>query len=96
MAYFVLSYLQVPAGGRKAAARVLMIDDTILGKIGELSSTGDLSTARKVPKNVPLRPLSGPETSWLEEAVKLLILRCGELASGATPSLATMAQLPRM
>jgi hypothetical protein len=94
MAYFVLTYLQVPAGGRTQAAAALAIDEPILDKLGELAAPGDLATARKVQKRVPQRPLTGPETAWLEAAIKLLLLRIGELAAGTTVTLVTLKDLP--
>lgn len=95
MAYFVLTVLESSAGGRQAAARAYQIDSDVLGTIGRLSSTkGDEGTARKAGAHNQYQDLSGRERQWLEEAVRLVILRLGEHASGAHGSLITLKKLP--
>ncbi|MGQ0568016.1 MAG: hypothetical protein ACT4P5_00590, partial [Armatimonadota bacterium] len=85
------------AGGRKQASRSLGVHEKVLGMIGQLSSTrGDESTVRKVTTAGPLKPLSPAETTWLEHAVRVLIRRLGEHASGASLARIPMADLPRV
>lgn len=82
MAYFVLTILLRAAGGLPAAAKTYRIEESILRKIGELSSTrGGPDSARKA--DAASRPLTEDERRWLEDATKELIQRLGEHASGA-------------
>jgi hypothetical protein len=84
MSYYVLTVAESAAGGRQAAARKFQIQEDVLGTIGRLSSTkGDETTARKAGAGNQYEDLSAGEKRWLEEAVRLLIRRLGEHASGA-------------
>lgn len=95
MAYFVLTVLQQIAGGRDAAARVFQIDREILQKIGDLTSMkGDEASARKVTAGNPLQGLTTAEQRWLETAVRRVIHRLGEHASGAPLARIRLADLP--
>lgn len=96
MAYFVLTILEKhAAGSRKDAARSFLIDLPILSKIGELSSTkGDASTARKAGDGNQFQELSGAEKNWLENAVRRVICRLGEHASGGSLPLISARNLP--
>jgi len=95
MAYFVLTLLESQAGSRRDAAAVFGVDPTILSKVGELSSTrGNAATARKIGRVMQLNDLSGPEKTWLEEAIRRLIRRLGERASGAAQTPVTLKDLP--
>jgi hypothetical protein len=95
MAYFVLTLLQSLAGSRPLAASTFQIDIKVLNAVGNLSSTkGDAHSARKVVPGGVLRDLTGPETTWLEQAIQRLIHRLGEHASGAQLKAVTMAELP--
>jgi hypothetical protein len=95
MAYFVLTALEKPAGGRSRAARTFGIDMDVLDTYGELTSTrGDGKNLRKFQKNGVLRDLTAEEKTWLYEAVKAIIRRLGEHASGAPLKQITMADLP--
>jgi hypothetical protein len=97
MAYFLLTLLESGAGGRRQAAGTFSIDVEVLKAIGHLSSKkGDLMTARKVPRKPPLRELTGPERTWLDEAIKRIIVRLGERASGAPMKRLAMSDLPRI
>jgi hypothetical protein len=95
MAYFVLTVLESAAGTRLAAACAYQIDSDVLGAIGRLSSTkGDERTARKAGAHNQYQDLSDREKQWLEEAVRRVILRLGEHASGSPLSLITLKDLP--
>lgn len=97
MAYFVLTLLESAAGGRKSAARSFQIDVPVLGTIGRLSSTkGDESTARKAGPGNQFQELSGSEKQWLEEAMRRVIHRLGEHASGAPLVLISLRDLPSL
>jgi hypothetical protein len=97
MAYFVLTLLESVAGGRQEAARIFYIDFPVLSTIGRLSSTkGDSSTARKIDSVNPLEELSGPEKQWLEQAIRRVIRRLGEHASGAPLTRITLTDLPKL
>ncbi|WP_156955109.1 hypothetical protein [Polaromonas glacialis] len=93
MAYFVLTMIEIPAGGRRPAATTLNIEEDVLRKIGELTSTrGDRLTARK-RSNTEL-PLEAQEQVWLEAAVKKLILQVGRSAAGPAHTRLSLADLP--
>jgi hypothetical protein len=97
MAYFVLTLLESTAGGRQNAARSFQIELPVLGAIGRLSSTkGDESTARKAGPGNQFQELSGSEKQWLEEAIRRVIHRLGEHASGGTLSLISLRDLPSL
>lgn len=101
MAYFVLTLLYSMAGGGKGAqnrraARLFQIDENVLRKIGELSSTkGNESTARKAAgPGKQFQALSGAEKQWLEQAIPLVIRRLGEHAYGGPLALISLRDLP--
>jgi hypothetical protein len=95
--YFVLTLIQAAAGTRKGAAKIFQIDEEVLNKLGELTSTrGDPRTARKVPRGGLYRPLTGAEPAWLEQAIRKVIKRLGEHASGATLTTITLRDLPQL
>lgn len=97
MAYFVLTLLESTAGSRQDAAHSFQIDLPVLGTIGRLSSTkGDESTARKAGPGNQFQELSGSEKQWLEEAVRRVIHRLGEHASGGSLSLISLRDLPNL
>jgi hypothetical protein len=94
MAYWLLTVMDRLAGNRKAAAAMFNVDPKVLKTLGQLSSTrGDLTTARKVSR--AQQPLSSQEQSWLEEAVKALILRIGQTSPGTAARL-SMRDLPTL
>jgi hypothetical protein len=93
MAYFCLTVLETSAGDRSHAARKFNIDSKVLGKIGELTERrGNPRTARKMAANFVQH--TPQEISWLEEAIKLIIRRVAENASGAVCPKITMKDLP--
>lgn len=102
MAYACLTFVENKAykkgkkGKRKAAAKLFLIDEPILNKLGELSAKGDTKTVRKFPEEGDLIPLSGKEIKWIEAVIKILIRRMGELANIQSAQLITMADLPKI
>ena len=75
----------------------LNIDEVVLRKVGELSSVrGDANNARKAPDSGSYTPLSGAEGAWLEQAVRRIIKRLGESATGTAMPQITMADLRRL
>jgi hypothetical protein len=97
MAYAVLTLLESVAGGRREAAATFQVHKRVLDRIGTLSSTrGDGATIRKFEAGASLDPLTGPESTWLEAAVRRLVRRLGEHAAGSPLSPITMSDLPAM
>ena len=95
MAYFVLTLLERRAGGRREAAEVFSIDYEVLNKVGYLcSAKGDALTARKVDASFKFQEHTGGESSWLEQAVRRLIMRLGEHASGVPQPIIRINDLP--
>ena len=95
MAYFNLTVAEGIAGGRREAGELFNFDYVVLRKIGELSSErGDAATARKMPPDRDTTPLSGPEKTWLQSAIRRLIAQIGEVQGGGTPTRVTMSDLP--
>jgi hypothetical protein len=77
MAYFCLTVVQAIAGNRSAASKKYCIDLKVLNKLGELTAQrGDALSARKA-LGKKYEPLKGSEKTWIETAVKYLILRLG-------------------
>jgi hypothetical protein len=94
MAYWLLTVMDGLAGNRRAAAVKFNVEPKVLKTLGHLSSTrGDLATARKVSR--AQQPLTGQEQSWLEEAVKALILRMGQTSPGKAAPL-SMRDFPTL
>lgn len=97
MAYACLTFVEKKAGGRKSAAKLCLIDKKILDNLGNLTSNrGDTMTARKFTNSGSMNKLSGKEIKWIEEAVKVLIRRTGDLANIQLVQLITMADLPKI
>lgn len=97
MAYFVLTLPEFAAGSRQSAARSFQINVDILRTIGRLSSTkGDESSARKAAQGNQFEELSGSEKQWLEVAMRRIIYRLGEHASGAPLALISLRDLPSL
>ena len=96
MAYFCLTVLEAGAGGRREAAATYKIHESVLGKLGELTSErGDPGTARKM-KAPAMQPLSGAETVWIQEAIKQIIWRLGDQRATTELPTITMADLPAL
>jgi len=93
MAYWLLTLVEFMAGNRKRAATTFNIEFAVLDTLGRLSSTrGDLASGRKVkPRQSGLSPA---EQSWLEVAVKRLILQVGQHGSGSPVPKFSMSDLP--
>ena len=98
MAYFCLTVLEMPwgpgRGARKPAANHYRIDQTVLDRLGELSSTKGGVGARKA-QGVQLE-FAPEERCFLEEAVKAIIHRAAEVAYDPNTRLQhiTMSDLP--
>jgi hypothetical protein len=95
MAHACLTMLEMYAG-RLGASAWFNVSGKVLGTLGRLSTEpGDPLTVRKMtPK---MRPLEPQERAWLEAAVKALVRRAGEIATGVEglPEI-TMANLPEL
>lgn len=97
IAYFCYTLIQNRAGGRKQAALKFSIDELILRKLSELTSTrGDGTSARKFDDQSRLTPLSGNEQAWIEAAVKVLIRCVGEFDPDHPLPTLTMSDLPEL
>ena len=97
MAYYVLTILETGAGGRRQAADAFEIDHAVLEQVGRLSTVkGDRSSARKAPKDGEYQDLADSEKHWLDEAVRKLIHRLGERASGACLTRIRLTDLPTL
>jgi hypothetical protein len=92
MAYFCSTVL-LAGKDRRAAARRLNVDERVLSKLGELSSTrGDLLSARKADA----LPMAITEAEWLDTAVRKLILQLARSAMGPPTTRLSMADLPTL
>ena len=97
MAYFCLTVIETISGGREDAATAFKISPRVLGKMGQLTSQrGDQATARKYAAIKSGAPFTAPEIHWLEEAVKAIIRRLGELHATATLQPIDMNNLPSL
>lgn len=95
LAYFVLKQLELSAGGRGSAASAYAISTSVLKKIGRLATErGNQDTARKARQNYV--DLSEREKNWLEAAVRRLIYRLGQHASGEALSEINLSDLPSL
>jgi hypothetical protein len=97
MAYFCLTLVEIKTGveneKRKIAVEKYYVERDILNDIGKLSSTrGDRSNARKY--TLELKPLSSKEQTWLDAAIRRLILQVASVDAGEQPSMLTMTDLP--
>jgi hypothetical protein len=93
MAYFCFTVLTPGQNGRAAAASRLNVEETVLRKLGELSSTrGDLLSARKAAS----RPMTPLEADWLDTSVRKLILQLARSATGPPASRLSMTDLPAL
>ncbi len=95
MAYFCLTLLETISGSREDAAAAFKISGRVLSKIGQLTTErGDQATARKYLAIKAGVPLSAQEIGWLEEAVKAIIRRLGEVQSIDTVPIIDVNSLP--
>jgi len=96
MAYFCLTVVEYAAGGRNRrsnAARIFRIAESILNKLGELTTNrGDRAIARKAQSKAQL--LTGAERAWIEATIKELVLRLCALPQHYERKQLTMADLP--
>ena len=96
MGYFCLTVLKGHAGGKKQAARIYGINQKVLSKLADLTTTvGDHYVARKFEKGA-FRPHTKKEKKWIEVTLKILIRRAGEITCSGTGVLPiiTMNDLP--
>ena len=100
MAYFCLTLVENKAGGkrkRKSAAKLFLIDETILNKLGNLTANkGSTETARKFSEKGSITALNEKEKKWIEAVVKIFIQRMGERANIQTAKSITMTDLPKI
>lgn len=98
MGYACLTVLKASAGTIAKAAKEYGISRKVLRELGRLTTEiGDEETARKFDCLKERRPYTRAEKAWIEAAVKALIRRAGEWASGPEapwPKL-TMNDLPK-
>ena len=89
-----LTWLEKSGGGRSGAATRFAVAKTVLNKVGELAGEKGGTEARKA-KGAGTE-FTAAERQWLEEAIKRLILRAGEIAGNPSARLRqiTMADLP--
>jgi hypothetical protein len=101
MAYFCLSYFEDAAGTgakgrqrRKMAAEALGVEEEVLRRLGELTSTlGDAETARKKNPQSKSRGPTVEEKEWIETTVKLLIRKTAESSVKRRREQTTIEQL---
>lgn len=77
LAHFCLTVVEAKGPGRSRAGKRLNISSSVLNRMGDLTAQGDLESARKWSGGEHNRPLTEKERRWLQEAVRLLILRLG-------------------
>lgn len=94
MAYYC--YTALAQGGDQAATEKYFISRNVIERLRILSSRKGGPEGRKW--DVHDKPYSGEERAWLEAAVKVLILRAGEIAANPSSrhSQITMSDLPRL
>lgn len=97
-AYFIYTYLtKVLTPNRRSAAQALAVEERVLRKLSELSSTvGDVATARKIDSQWQKRPFTAAEISWVEAVFAALIRRVGAIAAGVSPPPLAMLDLPQV
>ena len=96
MVYFIITLMERIAGGRAKACELFKIDMAVRNKMGDLcSERGSALTARKA-RSAGFDELSPIEKNWLEQAVKRLILRLGEQASGQSLDQITMENVEQL
>jgi hypothetical protein len=92
MAYFCLTVIESEAAGRKKASQKYNVHIKVLSKLGELTARqGDPATARKMGIATPM---TDAERIWIEQTVRVLILRMGEYDPQNPMSELTMRDLP--
>lgn len=113
MAYFVLTLIETEAksasgtgGAQQKAARIFNIDESVLKKIGEISSvSGTAQTARKVNANARNQYVSETAADdeilrvnsalewWLEDAITTVLMHLGRLSTHEVPDRLTLDDL---
>lgn len=96
MSYFIITLMERIAGSRAKACELFKVDMVVRNKMGDLcSERGSALTARKA-QSAGFDDLSPIEQDWLERAVRHLILRLGEQASGQAFDQITMENVERL
>ena len=113
MAYFVLTLIETEAkstpgigGALQKAAHIFNIDESVLKKIGEISSvSGTVQIARKVDANARNQYVPGTATDdeilrinsvlewWLEDAITKALMHLGRLSTHEVPNRLTLDDL---
>lgn len=96
MVYAMLSRIESEAGGRKSATTRYRIEQSVLRKLGDLSSEGRGGPleARKFKAGIKSAPLSASERQWLQEAIRAVIRQVAAVEAGTEPNILTMENLP--
>jgi hypothetical protein len=92
---FCMTVLEMSGGGRKGATKRFAVAKPVLDNAGKLAANKGGNEARKA-KGAQAE-FTAAERHWLEETMKRLILRAGEVAAGNAPASLpqiTMADLP--
>jgi len=93
--YFILTVLERKFNGRREAARMLSVSESVLDQLGRLVSLhGDDAKARKAPL-VP-QPLTTQHEEWIQAVIPELIRRVAGLSLGPPARALTMADLPNL
>lgn len=96
MAYFCCTVIEERGGSRDGAAKKYNISKSVLGRLGEITSTrGSAETARKFTSKGP-GPATRKEREWVEQAVRALIRQVGIHDAGHQPKMLTMGDLPNL
>lgn len=97
VSYFVLTFLDAMAGGRRKIQAVFDIERKVIRELGKLSSErGGPDTARKMPRSGTHPPLNEKENRWLSALLPKLIRQVGERDAGKVKSKLAMTDLPPM
>lgn len=85
IAYSMSTCIEDQYGGRINAGATLSIAPALLKRINRLANErGVGAEVRKFDPNVIRKPLSDAERDWLNSTLKLIVLRAGAVAAGAT------------
>ncbi|MGA2404197.1 MAG: hypothetical protein ABSG91_21245 [Syntrophobacteraceae bacterium] len=86
MAYLCLTVIKTSAANNlEEAAKKYMVSSKVLSQLKRLSSEkGDRAQVRKVTNRTKYVPLTAKQTLWIDEVVKKLIVRAGEIAHDPT------------
>lgn len=94
MAYTCLTRLRYRFGRDQDVAEACGVSRSVLKKLAELSTSGDATEARKWDTRSGPRTLTDAERRWIEDLLRILILRAGQHDADPSGERATMANLP--